>query len=550
MRIAPDVKLGRDVRIFAFVNLYGCEIGDESKIGAMVEIQKGARIGQRVKVSSHTFICEGVTIEDDVFIGHGVMFTNDKYPRATSADGRLQTESDWCVVPTLVKRGASIGSNATILCGVTIGERAIVGAGSVVTRDVPPETIVAGVPARVIRKITQKYKREEAMVVPFVDLRTQYRSLKPQIDQALASILERGAFIMGKEHNEFECAFADYIGVKHCIGVSTGTDAIELALRACGIGPHDDVITVPNTFIATTEAITQTGAHINWVDVAPCTYNMDPQNIEATITSRTRAILPVHLYGQPADMDPIMDIARRNGLKVIEDCAQAHGARYNGRKVGTFGDAACFSFYPGKNLGAYGDGGAVVTNDDSIAERVRLLRNHGQQEKYVHIIEGGCRRLDNMQAGVLMVKLPHLDRWNARRRQAAALYDELLRGVPGVVTPYVQPGMEPVYHLYVVQVTHRDDVRASLQNEGIETGIHYPIPLHQQPAYAHLGHRPHDFPVSMALGRKILSLPMFPEITDEQIRTVVDALRCAIASIRPAEVEAPIPKVASIAGAG
>jgi dTDP-4-amino-4,6-dideoxygalactose transaminase len=234
------------------------------------------------------------------------------------------------------------------------------------------------------------------------------------------------------------------------------------------------------------------------------------------------------LYGQPADMDPIMAIARQHGIKVIEDCAQAHGARYRGQKVGTFGDAACFSFYPGKNLGAYGDGGAVVTDDDHIAERVKLLRNHGQREKYVHELEGFCHRLDNLQAAVLGVKLPYLDEWNECRRHAAATYSDLLADLPGIITPYVAPDVEPVFHLYVVQVPERSRIQAALKAEGIDTGIHYPIPLHQQPAYAYLGHKPEDFPISAALGPKILSLPMFPEITELQIQTVAGAVRNAL----------------------
>ncbi len=363
------------------------------------------------------------------------------------------------------------------------------------------------------------------MTIPFVDLKTQYKTLKPQIDAALQSVLERSAYIMGQELEEFEEAFANYIGLKHCLGVSTGTDALELAIRACGIGPGDEVITVPNTFIATTEAITHAGATWRWVDVDPRTYNMDASKIEMAISPRTKALLPVHLYGQPADMLPILEIARKYNLKIIEDCAQAHGATYHGQTVGRFGDVACFSFYPGKNLGAYGDGGAVLTNDDQIAERVRLLRNHGQREKYVHLEEGFCHRLDNLQAAVLNVKLPYLDDWNKARRQAAATYDRLLQDLPDVITPHQLEATESVYHLYVVQVPNRDQVRAALSAEGIQSGIHYPIPLHQQPAYKHLGHKADDFPVSAALGPKILSLPMFPEITTEQIERVVSLLK-------------------------
>jgi dTDP-4-amino-4,6-dideoxygalactose transaminase len=368
------------------------------------------------------------------------------------------------------------------------------------------------------------------MPVPFVDLKKQYHVLKPHMDEAIQLVLERSAFVMGKEHNEFEQSFAAYIGTKYCLGVSNGTDALELAMRACGIGPGDEVITVANTFIATTEAISCTGAGIRLVDADPHTYNMDPDKIESAITPRTKALLPVHLYGQPADLKPIMEIARKHGLKLIEDCAQAHGAKYQGQHVGTFGDVACFSFYPGKNLGAYGDGGAVVTNNAEIADRVKLLRNHGAREKYVHEIEGYCRRLDNLQAAVLGVKLPYLDEWNAKRRLAAKLYDQLLADVPGVVTPYTLTDSEPVYHLYVIQIPERDRIQAMLKVQGIETGIHYPIPLHQQPAYAYLGYKPEDFPISKALGPNILSLPMFGDITEEQIHTVVAEIRKALIS--------------------
>lgn len=366
------------------------------------------------------------------------------------------------------------------------------------------------------------------MNVPFVDLKAQYKSLRPQMDVAVQSVLDRAAFILGKESQDFEQAFAGYIGVAHAVGVSSGTDALELAIRACGIGPGDEVVTVPNTYIATCEAISFAGATIRFVEADARTYSMDPSAVEAVITKKTKALLPVHLYGQPVDMRPIMEIARRHGLKVIEDCAQAHGATYRGQKVGTFGDAAAFSFYPGKNLGAYGDGGAVLTNDDAIADRVRMLRNHGQREKYIHHIEGHCHRLDNLQAAVLGVKLPHLEAWNIARRRAAKLYDDLLAGVPGVVTPYVSPEVQPVYHLYVVQVPERDQVQAALKAEGVETGIHYPIPLHEQPAYARMGHKPQDFPISHRLGPRILSLPMFPELAEDQIRHVVSSLHRAL----------------------
>jgi dTDP-4-amino-4,6-dideoxygalactose transaminase len=368
------------------------------------------------------------------------------------------------------------------------------------------------------------------MNVPFVDLKAQYASLKPAMDAAIQSVLDRTAFILGREVEEFDAAFARYVGSRFSVGVCSGTDALEMALLACGIGPGDEVVTAANTYIATCEAISRAGATIRWVDADPRTYNMDPTLLERAISPKTKAIMPVHLYGQPADMEPIMEIARAHRLKVIEDCAQAHGATYHGRQVGTFGDAACYSFYPGKNLGAYGDAGAVVTNDEQVADTVRLLRNHGQREKYIHLIEGQCHRLDNIQAAVLNVKLPHLDQWNAERRRAASWYGELLQDQSRIVAPCVPPGIEPVFHLYVVQVPNRDAVQAALKRDGVETGIHYPIPLHEQPAYTRLGHRPDDFPVSHRLGPAILSLPIFPELTRAQAEYVVDRLKAAVAA--------------------
>jgi dTDP-4-amino-4,6-dideoxygalactose transaminase len=347
------------------------------------------------------------------------------------------------------------------------------------------------------------------------------------MDAAIQSMLDRSAFILGSEVTAFEQAFADYIGVKHAIGVGSGTDALRLGLEGLGVGPGDEVITVANTYIATCEAITHAGAEVRLVDADPRTYNMDPTSIEAALTARAKAIMPVHLYGQPADMAPIMKLAREHRLKVVEDCAQSHGARYGGQRTGTFGDVSCFSFYPGKNLGAYGDAGAVVTNDDEVAEKVRMLSNHGQKVKYEHLIVGYCHRLDNLQAAVLGVKLPHLDEWNTARRSRAALYDQLLRDVPGIVTPYVLPEAEAVYHLYVIRVTdgRRDGLQQHLRAAGVSTGLHYPIPVHLQQAYASLGHKPGDFPVSEKLAAQGLSLPMYPELADEQVRYVVDKVR-------------------------
>ena len=362
------------------------------------------------------------------------------------------------------------------------------------------------------------------MNIPFVDLQTQYQSLKEELDAAVLAVMKRGDFVLGGAVAEFERAFADYCGVRHVIGVDSGYSALEMIVRAYGIGPGDEVITVANTFIATTLAISNAGATPVLVDIDPETYNIDPAKIEAAITPRTRAIMPVHLYGQPVDMDPILAIARRRGLYVFEDAAQAAGARYKGRMIGGLADAAGFSFYPGKNLGAYGDGGAVATNSDEIAEKVRLLRNIGQKVKYYHEVKGFNHRLDTMQAAVLKVKLPHLDDWNASRRRAAATYNDLLRDLP-MVTPPTAPYAEHIFHLYVVRVHNREALMEHLKNRGIASGLHYPIPIHVQPAYAELGYKAGDFPITEAYAETILSLPIYPELDDDKVATVVDAIR-------------------------
>jgi dTDP-4-amino-4,6-dideoxygalactose transaminase len=352
--------------------------------------------------------------------------------------------------------------------------------------------------------------------IPLVDLGSQYEMIKKQVRAAIDSVFDGGRFVLGDNVKAFEKEFAEFCGAEHAIAVANGTQALMIAMRACGLQSGDEVITTPNTFIATSEAITANGCRVVFVDIDPDTYTMDVSAIEDCITERTRAIVPVHLFGQPADMDPILEIAGRHGLKVIEDAAQAHGAKYKGRTVGTLGDVACFSFYPGKNLGAYGDGGAIVTDDSDIADMALMLRNHGRHKKFEHEIEGINSRLDEIQAAVLRVKLPHLDRWNRLRRGNAAEYDRLLGGT-GVVTPRVAEYSEHVYHLYVIRSDSRDALRAHLDRSGIASGIHYPVPLHLQPAYSYLDRRRGAFPVTEASSAAILSLPMFPELTSEQI---------------------------------
>ncbi|RUA15816.1 MAG: erythromycin biosynthesis sensory transduction protein eryC1 [Clostridia bacterium] len=369
------------------------------------------------------------------------------------------------------------------------------------------------------------------MNIPLVDLKTQYQNIKPEVDAAIQRVIDNTAFIMGKEVAQFEQAFADYCGADYAVGVSSGTGALFLALLAHGIGPGDEVITTPFTFFATGEAISTAGATPVFVDIDPVTYNIDPTLIEAAITPRTKAIMPVHLYGQPADMDAINAIARQHGLVVIEDAAQAHGSRYDGKRAGVLGDSACFSFYPSKNLGCYGDGGAVVTNDPDVAEEVSKLRNHGRMTKYEHDELGYGHRLDGIQAAILGVKLPHLDDWNASRRDRAARYASLLADLP-VTPPRHLPQTEPVYHCYTIRLSEaydRDAIVQRLKDHGVGVGVHYPIPLHLQPAYHFLGLGPGSFPISEAMSEHVLSLPIYAELTDAQQDYVVAILREALA---------------------
>ena len=359
------------------------------------------------------------------------------------------------------------------------------------------------------------------MMIPLVDLKAQYDSIKNEIDEAIQNVLNNTSFIMGEELKKFEEEFSKFCDVKYAIGVANGSDALILALRACGIGEGDEVITVPHTFISTTEAITHVGGKIIFVDIDSKTYTIDVSKIEEKINDRTKAIIPVHLYGQPADMDPIIRIAKKYNLKIIEDAAQAHGAEYKGKKVGSIGDVACFSFYPGKNLGAYGDAGMVVTNNEEIAEKIKLLRNHGRIiKKYEHEVEGYSSRLDNLQAAILMVKLRYLNKWNDMRRRNAKKYNELLNNIGEIIIPYEADYAKHVYHLYVIRTEGRDKLREELKQKGVATGIHYPIPLHLQPAYSYLGYNKGDFPISEECSQKILSLPMYAELSKEDINKI------------------------------
>jgi dTDP-4-amino-4,6-dideoxygalactose transaminase len=364
------------------------------------------------------------------------------------------------------------------------------------------------------------------MNVPFGNLVKQYHNaVRNQLQDSWNEILESGSFTLGPQVETFERAFAGFCGAKYAVGVGSGTDALTLALRALGIGSGDEVITAPNSFVATAEAIVHARGIPVFVDINPQTFNIDPEAIAPATTSRTKAIIPVHLYGQPADMNLILRIAENRELMVIEDAAQAHGALYKGRRVGSFGHAACFSFYPGKNLGAYGDAGAVVTNDEDVAHRMRKLRDHGGEVKYQHEFLGYTSRLDSLQAAVLTIKLKHLDEWNQARRELARLYDELLSDVPGIITPPVMPTVAHVFHLYVVRVErgNRTELQKYLRERGIQTLIHYPKPITATPAFAQFNTQ--RFPHAERAAESILSLPLFPEIEKQQIEYVAEAIR-------------------------
>ncbi len=361
------------------------------------------------------------------------------------------------------------------------------------------------------------------MKIPFVDLHAQYLTIKPQIDAAIQDVITNSAYIRGPHVDKFEKLWAEALGVKHCVSCANGTDALYIVMRGLGIKPGDEVITTSHSWISTTETITQAGGKVIFVDTEKDTFNLDAAQIESKITPRTVGIIPVHLYGQPADMDAIMAIAKKNNLWVIEDCAQSHLARYKGKLVGTFGNAATFSFYPGKNLGAYGDAGGLVTNDDKLADWCATYARHGGKGE--HIMEGINSRLDGLQAAILNVKVPHLQKWTDTRRKVAARYNELLAGVGDLITPKVAADRDHVYHLYVIRTEKRDALKKFLGEKEIGTVLNYPKALPFYPAYSYLGHKPADFPAAYANQSRILSLPIFPELTDEMIRYVATAIK-------------------------
>ncbi|MBM4447583.1 MAG: DegT/DnrJ/EryC1/StrS family aminotransferase [Chloroflexi bacterium] len=366
------------------------------------------------------------------------------------------------------------------------------------------------------------------MKIPLVDLKAQYLSIKGEIDQAIANVIRNSQFILGDEVSSFEKEMAGYLSAGYAVGVASGTDALQLALLACDIKPGDEVITTPFTFIATAETINKCGATPVFVDIDPNTYNIDPAKIETTITKKTRAILPVHLYGQPANMNPILELSRKYNLRVIEDCAQALGAKYKDKKVGSLGDAGCLSFFPSKVLGAYGDGGMVITNNPEIAEKITVLRNHGSKIKYYHLVPGFNSRLDELQAAILRVKLRHLDKWIGLRQQKASLYTKLFSQIDGISPPNIAPDSYHVFNYYTIRIQsqrpNRDALQAYLSSNGIATAVYYPLSLHLQEVYRSLGYKPGSFPESEKAQEEVLSVPIYPELRDEHIDKITKAI--------------------------
>ncbi|OHB70963.1 MAG: hypothetical protein A2W23_07850 [Planctomycetes bacterium RBG_16_43_13] len=361
--------------------------------------------------------------------------------------------------------------------------------------------------------------------IPLTDLKREYQSIKPEIDRAIQYALDNANFILGKTVEDFENAFAGFCQTKYAVGVANGTDALRLALIACGIGKGDEVLIPCFTFIATAEAVILVGAIPRLIDVDSKTFNIDTRKAENAITNKTKAVIPVHLFGQPVDMNSLQKIARKNSLIIIEDVAQAHGAENFGKRVGSFGRAGCFSFYPSKNLAAYGDGGAVVSNDADLVAKIKLLRDHGRTEKYLHGIVGFNSRLDAIQAAVLSVKLKYLDKWNEKRRTIAEWYRTSLANVSEIVLPHSVPNTEPVYHLFVIRAKQRDELRTALQERGIQTGVHYYPPLHLQPSLSSLGYKKGDFPISEQLSNEVLSLPIFPAMEKEDVTRIAETIR-------------------------
>lgn len=513
-RIYPDNQIGNNFITGNFVNIRESnQIGNNVSIGTHSTIEHHVKIADDVRIHSNVFVPEYCVLEEGCWLGPNVVLTNAKYPRFPNVKDNLKG--------VIVQKNAKIGANSTILPGIIIGENALIGAGSVVTKDVPPDTVVVGNPARILNSVDRVGYTPTAVeqrTVPQVDLKAEYRSIKPEIDSAIEEILKETAFILGDALKEFEASFAKYCDSKYCIGVSSGTSALELSLKVLNLPIGSQVICPTHTFAATAEAVINNQLTPVFVDIDPLTHNLDPNKVSAAINAKTKAIIAVHMNGYPADLRALKKISKAHHLFLIEDAAQAHGATAYGKKIGTFGDLACFSFFPAKNLGCYGDGGAIITNRSRFAKQLSLLRNHGRVSKYNSIIVGRGERLDNIQAAILNVKLRHLDQWNSKRRQAAKLYSKLLSDLPEITLPHTNPQIFPSYYVFTIQTTHRDSLHKFLADHHVGSGIYYPLPLHSQKAFS--GYAKVTFPVAESVCSRIISLPMHPFLTSEDIEHV------------------------------
>ncbi len=544
-------SIGRNTKVWHFSHIMEkAEIGENCNIGQNVVVGKGVKVGDRCKIQNNVSIYEGVTLEDCVFCGPSMVFTNVYNPRCEIPRMREMR-------PTLVKRGATIGANATIVCGHTIGEYAFIGAGSVIISDVESYALMVGNPARRagwmcrcgnrLRGIDHsehiwecdtcgdRYARDthglaaledaaSVQTVPLLDLKPQLRTIRKEVESAINGVVESQRFILGPEVEALEKEIASYCGCNHAVGVSSGTDALLVSLMALGISPGDEVITTPFSFFATVGCILRLGASPVFVDIEPDGYNIDPVGIEKAVSPRTRAILPVHLFGRTADMEPIIKLAAQKGIPVVEDAAQAIGAEYRGQRAGSLGTTGCFSFFPSKNLGAFGDGGIITTNDEDLADRMRIIRNQGARPKYHHKIVGGNFRLDAIQAAVLRVKLKHLESWTEGRRSNAAFYTQRLQEL-GLADERVIPPTEKIgrhiYNQYVIRARDRDRLREFLNTKGVSTEIYYPKPLHLQECFSQGTYKLGDFPVAEEASASVVALPIYPELSLEQREHVV-----------------------------
>lgn len=522
-----------------------CRIGRRVIIGHNVTVENDCQVGDFTKLQTNAYVTARTTIEENCFIAPCVVTSNDNYVgRTEERHGKIKGPH--------IKRGARIGAGAVLLPGVVVGQEALVAAGAVVTKDVPPYTVLMGIPARPVRKVpTEQATFPETGLptkpahlrakmgnpptkesdgqgdVPSFDLREQYSGLHEDLLPVLEEVMAGGHFILGEHVKQLEEEVAAYTGTVHGVGVANGSDALHLSLMACGIGPGDQVMVPAFTFFATAGAVVRAGARPVFVDVDPETFNIDVTKAKAAVTPRTKAVIPVHLYGQPAAMDELMALARERGLRVIEDSAQAIGASLSGRPVCSFGDLGCLSFFPTKNLGAFGDGGMVVTSDADLADKICMLRAHGSRPKYYHHLLGYNSRLDELQAAVLRVKLKRLAEWTKRRQDIAAEYGRLFAeaGLTGTVRlPVVAASCVHVYHQYTIRTSRRNELQKHLAVAGVDTAVYYPLPLHLQPVFKGLGYREGDLPVSERLCGEVLSLPMFPELTAEQQTYVVEQI--------------------------